>query len=62
MGAPLLIDSHDCQVSDPVWALYKTALRHTGPVATIIEWDSNIPAFSVLMEEVKRADYHLRSL
>lgn len=62
MGAPLLIDSHDCQVSDPVWALYKTALRHTGPVATIIEWDSNIPAFSVLMEEVQRADYHLRSL
>lgn len=61
LGAPLLIDSHNRQVSRQVWALYEAALRRTGPLATLIEWDSDIPAFSTLMEEVQRADNYLQS-
>ncbi|MEJ1268680.1 DUF692 family multinuclear iron-containing protein [Pantoea ananatis] len=57
--APLLIDSHDRSVSKEVWNLYETALQNTGAVATLIEWDSNIPDFSVLMSEVSRAQRFL---
>ncbi|WPE22939.1 DUF692 domain-containing protein [Shinella zoogloeoides] len=55
LGAPLLIDSHDTPVKDPVWALYQTVLRRIGPVASLIEWDNNVPAWPVLREEVVSA-------
>jgi uncharacterized protein (UPF0276 family) len=61
-GARLLIDSHDRLVTGEVWALYNVAIALTGPVATLIEWDSDIPAFDVLMEEVVRAEHSLYSL
>jgi uncharacterized protein (UPF0276 family) len=50
-GAPLLIDSHDRAVADPVWALYENAIARRGPVATLIEWDSDIPDWPVLKRE-----------
>jgi uncharacterized protein (UPF0276 family) len=31
----------------------------TGPVATLIERDNHVPAFSVLHAEVQHADWHL---
>lgn len=55
LGAPLLIDSHDTPVKDPVWALYQTVLRHIGPVASLIEWDNDVPAWPVLRQEVVSA-------
>lgn len=55
LGAPLLIDSHDTPVKDPVWALYQTVLRRIGPVASLIEWDNDVPAWPVLREEVVSA-------
>jgi len=55
LGAPLLIDSHDMPVKDPVWALYQTVLRRIGPVASLIEWDNDVPAWPVLREEVVSA-------
>jgi len=51
----LLIDDHGRPVADAVWALYRRALTRTGPVATLIEWDNNVPAFAALAEEVVRA-------
>lgn len=54
-GAPLLIDDHGSPVADPVWALYGETLRRTGPVATLIEWDNNVPAWPVLRAEAERA-------
>ncbi|MEI6001071.1 DUF692 domain-containing protein [Paraburkholderia bengalensis] len=51
-GAPLLIDSHNGLVSDEVWALYESILERIGPVATLVEWDSDLPAWSVLWSEV----------
>jgi uncharacterized protein len=55
-GATLLIDDHGREVADPVWALYAHALHRTGPVPTLIEWDNDVPAWSELFAEAKRAD------
>lgn len=52
----LLIDTHDRCVAAPVWALCEDVLRKTGPVPVLIEWDNNIPAFSVLKSEADGAD------
>ena len=55
-GAPLLIDSHDREVIDPVWKLYQHTIRLSGPRPTLIEWDSNLPDWTGLLSEAKRAD------
>ena len=55
----LLIDTHDCAVDGAVWDLFDATLAQTGPIATLIEWDQNIPPFSVLYAEAKRASHHL---
>lgn len=54
-GAPLLIDSHDTPVKDPVWALYEDILGQTGPVASLVEWDNDIPGWPVLRDEAQAA-------
>lgn len=55
-GEPLLIDSHDREVIDPVWALYESVIARAGPLPTLIEWDSDVPAWSGLAAEAARAD------
>ncbi len=55
-GRPLLIDSHDRPVDAQVWDLYAHATRLTGPVPTLIEWDSDVPEWDVLFAEAKRAE------
>jgi len=57
---PLLIDSHGTPVADPVWALFAQVLARTGPLPTLIEWDSDIPGFPVLLAEAARAHSLLR--
>jgi uncharacterized protein (UPF0276 family) len=52
----LLIDTHDHAVSDPVWALYRTAVRMIGDRPTLIERDSNIPPLAELVAEAAQAD------
>jgi uncharacterized protein (UPF0276 family) len=53
-----LIDTHDGQVIDRVWRLYRLAQRRTAGVSTLLEWDSKIPEFPVLHAEVLKArDY-----
>ncbi len=54
-GAPLLIDAHGTPVADPVWALYRRVIAATGPVATLIEWDTDVPDWPVLAAEATRA-------
>ena len=55
-GVDILIDDHGSRVAEPVWQLYAAALRRFGPVLTLIEWDTNLPAFGVLLEEARRAE------
>lgn len=52
----ILIDTHNRTVAPEVWTLYRQALRRLGPVPTLIEWDTDIPALDVLLEEAHRAD------
>ncbi|MCJ8150775.1 MULTISPECIES: MNIO family bufferin maturase [Shinella] len=59
LGAPLLIDSHDTPVKDPVWALYQEVLGRIGPVASLIEWDNDVPAWPVLRAEAVSAQHLL---
>ncbi len=54
-GAPLLIDAHGSEVVDPVWQLYDHTIRTGGPRPTLIEWDNDVPEWSVLAEEAARA-------
>jgi uncharacterized protein (UPF0276 family) len=54
-----LIDTHDGQVIDPVWELYRLAQRLTGGAATLLEWDARIPPFPVLHAEVLKARIYL---
>ena len=58
-GNPVLIDNHGAPVADAVWELYACVLACIGPVATLIEWDSDVPAYAVLSAEVHAADRHL---
>ncbi len=53
--APLLIDSHGSPVADPVWALYAEVIRMAGPRPSLIEWDNDVPDWSVLAAEAARA-------
>ncbi|WP_321344776.1 DUF692 domain-containing protein [Breoghania sp.] len=55
-GRPLLIDAHDREVADIVWALYERVIARAGPLPTLIEWDNDIPAWPVLMREAEKAD------
>ena len=54
-GEHLLIGSHAAPVADPVWRLYENILRRTGPKASLIDWDTNVPEWSVLNSEVMQA-------
>lgn len=54
-SGPLLIDAHGSPVADPVWALFAELVGRTGPVPSLIEWDNDVPDFSVLEAEAKRA-------
>lgn len=58
-GAPLLIDSHGAAVADPVWALYRDLIARTGPLPTLIEWDTDVPDWPVLAAEAARAAHVL---
>jgi uncharacterized protein (UPF0276 family) len=51
----ILIDDHGSRVANPVWDLHAAALRRFGPVPTLIEWDANLPAFEILLDEAQHA-------
>jgi uncharacterized protein (UPF0276 family) len=55
-GATLLIDAHDRAVDDRVWALFARTIERAGPKPTLIEWDSDLPAWRVLFAEARTAD------
>jgi uncharacterized protein (UPF0276 family) len=55
-GEHCLTDTHGTRVADPVWALYESTVQRSGPIPTLIEWDTNIPALAVLLAEARTAD------
>ncbi|TDV56353.1 DUF692 domain-containing protein [Actinophytocola oryzae] len=50
-----LLDTHDGPVPEQVWPLYALAQRRTGGVATLLEWDADIPPFPELVAELAKA-------
>jgi uncharacterized protein len=55
-GQTILIDDHGSRVAPDVWRLYQEALARFGPTPTLIEWDTDIPALDVLLEEAAAAE------
>ena len=55
-GRPLLIDAHDRKVADVVWTLFERLIAKSGPLPTLIEWDDDIPAWPVLLQEAEIAE------
>jgi hypothetical protein len=54
-SGPCLIDTHGTRVAPPVWALYRAAIERFGPKPTLVEWDTDIPALDVLLDEAAHA-------
>ncbi len=61
LGAPLLIDSHNTPIAEQVWNLYEHTIRLTGPIATLIERDGDIPSFDTLLKECLQAQSIIES-
>ena len=50
-----LLDAHNSRVSPPVWELYEEVISKYPDIPTLIEWDNDIPSFTVLREEADAA-------
>jgi uncharacterized protein (UPF0276 family) len=61
-GRALLVDSHDAPVDAAVWSLYEACLQLTGPLPTLVEWDSQLPTWAVLKDEALQAQRRLDTL
>jgi uncharacterized protein (UPF0276 family) len=56
----IVIDDHGSPVRVEVWELYRHALHRFGPVPTLVEWDTDVPALSVLLQEARTVRAHAR--
>jgi uncharacterized protein len=54
-SGPCLIDNHGARVAAPVWELYRATIGCFGPKPTLIEWDTDLPALDVLLDEAATA-------
>ena len=52
----IVIDDHGSRVREPVWAVYRHAIRRLGPRPTLVEWDTDLPSPEVLLGEAARAE------
>lgn len=53
-GEPV-VDDHSQPVAESVWDAYRFALRRFGAVPTLIEWDTDLPSWEVLINEAIKA-------
>ncbi len=51
----IVIDDHGSLVEGSVWALFSHALDRFGAVPVLVEWDTDVPPFEVLLGKVSRA-------
>jgi len=58
----LVIDDHGSRVHAPVWTAYEYALQCLGPRPTLLEWDTDVPALSVLLDEAAQAFQRMEAL
>jgi uncharacterized protein len=55
-SGPLFIDNHGSAVSDELWDVYAQFIERAGPKPTLIEWDTDVPDYAVLIAEAAAAD------
>jgi uncharacterized protein (UPF0276 family) len=60
-GEALFVDTHDRPVAPEVWSLFQDVIAHRGVRPTLIEWDSDVPAWSDLKAEVEQAQAILQT-
>lgn len=52
----IVIDDHGSRVQAPVWQVFRHALARLGPLPTLVEWDTDLPAPAVLLAEAAKAE------
>jgi uncharacterized protein len=52
----IVIDDHGSRVHAPVWQVYRHAVQRLGARPTLVEWDTDLPALDVLLEEAAQAE------
>jgi len=51
----LRIDDHGSPITNFTWDLFARFIKRSGPKPVLIEWDTDIPSYDVLMAEVQKA-------
>ncbi len=51
----IVIDDHGSRVAADVWRIYAHAITRFGTVPSLIEWDTDVPPLSVLLDEAQQA-------
>ncbi len=54
-GPGVVVDDHGCAPSEAVWRLWQECMQAWGPRLTVLEWDTQLPAFQTLLELGQRA-------
>jgi uncharacterized protein len=54
-SGPLCIDDHGSPVSDVTWMLFNRFIARAGSRPVLIEWDTDVPEYDVLMAEAAKA-------
>lgn len=57
----VLIDDHGSEVSEDVWLLFQQTVAKFGAKPTLIEWDTNIPELTVLLQQQQIAQQYLEA-
>ncbi len=60
-GERVLIDDHGSRIGDAVFDLFGEIVRRYGKRPTLVEWDTDIPALDVLLDEARRAERVLKA-
>ena len=55
-GRTILIDDHGSRVGADVWRLFAHAVARWGAGPTLVEWDTDLPALDVLLDEASLAE------
>jgi uncharacterized protein (UPF0276 family) len=61
-GRQIRVDDHGSRVCPEVWGLYREAIARFGELPTLIEWDNDIPALDVLLDEALQAQRMLQEV
>lgn len=61
-SGPLYIDDHGSPVGDAAWTLYRDFIAVHGPKPTLIEWDTDVPDYAMLLAEVSKAETILQQV